>query len=139
MDDEQRQSMIEAIQRNGIDWYAVLETSGAVSAQHETALSAILQCGHDPARYGYRRLVRCGAETAEDAAAALDELRMDIGPKLYADERELRVGCHVAYGRVETSGSYALIHAPTQADFDVVAQALEGLTPDEIAAQVAGE
>ena len=39
-------------------------------------------------------------------------------------ERELRVGDHVAYGTVG-DGTYAVHHAPTQADFDAVAAALD--------------
>ena len=51
-------------------------------------------------------------------------------------EYELRVGCHVAYGSIAISGdgdkSYSLDHAPTQADYDAVAAALDSSTDAEL-------
>jgi hypothetical protein len=58
---------------------------------------------------------------------------------LSGSEREIRYGRHVAYGEVSVDGAtYVLLHAPTQADFDAVASALDSATPAEIREAIAG-
>lgn len=48
-------------------------------------------------------------------------------------EREIRVGKAIAYGTVAADGTaYALLHAPTQADFDAVATILDAAEPADI-------
>lgn len=54
-------------------------------------------------------------------------------------EREIRLGRHVAYGEIAVDGrTYNIIHAPTQADFDAIAAAMDAATPTEIREAIAG-
>jgi hypothetical protein len=55
-----------------------------------------------------------------------------ISEPLENGEREICVGDHVAYGDVNPDGTYMLVQAPTQVDFDAVASALDAMTADEI-------
>lgn len=65
--------------------------------------------------------------------------RLAISGVLTGGEREIRIGRHVAYGEVSADGrTYSLNHAPTQADFDAIADALAGATPTEIREAIAG-
>jgi hypothetical protein len=44
---------------NGLDWYVVEYADGSFDVKHSSGLSAILDCGHDPADYGIESLHRC--------------------------------------------------------------------------------
>ena len=67
----------------------------------------------------------------------MDTTQTIIGKELEHGQREIRVGDHVAYGAVSADGAtYALGHAPTQADFDAVSRALDKMTYEQIAAAI---
>lgn len=52
---------------NGLDWYVVTKLDGEIDLQHETQLSAIIQCGHNTEDYGIEKIERCwGGEDLGD-------------------------------------------------------------------------
>jgi hypothetical protein len=60
---------------------------------------------------------------------------MTISGILADGEREIRVADSVAYGEVAEDGeTYALAHAPTQEDYDIVAEWLDAARPHHIIA-----
>ena len=46
--------------KNDYDWYIVDYDDGETLLKHNTALSSILQCGHNPKDYGIINIDRCG-------------------------------------------------------------------------------
>ena len=53
-----RQKLIKS---NGNDWYVVKTTDNRISLQHQTALSAILDCGHSIEQYDIKSIQQCGS------------------------------------------------------------------------------
>ena len=52
---------------SGIDWYLVDYDDGTTECMHESMLSNILQCGHDPSEYSITHMERCwGGEDLSD-------------------------------------------------------------------------
>ena len=45
---------------NNYNWYLVDFEDGTSDIRHDTALSSILQCGHDPQDYGIINMEQCG-------------------------------------------------------------------------------
>ena len=76
------------------------------------------------AAYDPRRASAAPAR-AKGGPAMTHGTTIEIGPELADQEREIRVGSHVAYGYVVGGEIYGLSHAPTQADMDAVAAAIE--------------
>ena len=50
---------LEMLKNNGLDWYVTTDTDDRVALKHASELSAILECGHDPADYGYAEIQQC--------------------------------------------------------------------------------
>jgi len=57
---EQQEQVDRYLAANGFDWYAVVYDDGDVNLTHNTGLSSILQCGHDPEDYGIVYMAQCG-------------------------------------------------------------------------------
>lgn len=55
MENETKQMLLN----NGYDWYVVTLEDGTTDLRHESQLSAILQCGHKPERYGIVEIQQC--------------------------------------------------------------------------------
>ena len=53
---------------NSLEWYVVTLENGEYELMHESSLSSILQCGEDPAKFGYTSLERCwnGEDLADE-------------------------------------------------------------------------
>lgn len=49
----------ETLLNNGLDWYLVDYTDGKTKLVHASSLSAVLECGHAPAKYGIARMQKC--------------------------------------------------------------------------------
>jgi len=52
---------------NDLNWYIVQYIDGSFDCKHQTGLSSILECGHDPAKYDIDQLHQCwnGEELGE--------------------------------------------------------------------------
>jgi len=48
-----------ALINNDLNWYVVSFSDGTRELRHRTALSAILECGHDPSEYGIDDFRQC--------------------------------------------------------------------------------
>lgn len=57
------------LMNNGHDWYVVTLMDGTNELRHKTALSSILECGADPAEFGFESVERCwnGEDLSTDA------------------------------------------------------------------------
>lgn len=63
-----------------------------------------------------------------------------ISSPMASDEREIRVGDHVAYGQISDDGrTYSVNHAPTQDDFDAVSAVLDEMSARDIKAALPKE
>jgi len=88
--------------------------------------------------------LRVRQEYEDDAAGEnkphqiIDPEDVTISPVLYR-EREIRMGQWVAYGHIRTDGTCSVNHAPTQVDFGAVAAAIDGMSPEQIAAAIERE
>lgn len=73
MDENTKNELAATMVKNGIDWYALLLTDGTTDLRHQTGLSSILQCGHDPADYDIEAMYQCGyADTIDEALEQID-------------------------------------------------------------------
>ena len=53
---------------NGYDWYVVTLEDGSYELMHKSALSSILQCGANPAEFGFENIEQCwnGEDLSDD-------------------------------------------------------------------------
>lgn len=57
----------ESLINNDLNWYIVEYIDGSFDLKHSTALSSILECGHDPKNYDINEIYQCwnGKELGE--------------------------------------------------------------------------